>query len=72
MAPKDVSVRPTDPEASWVNPDDLPPNISPLERAIIAARNIRLWTDWMLKEVGPAPEKGSELIDVGAEGKDGS
>lgn len=45
----------------YTRPDDVPPELTPLERAVIAARQIRLWADWLL-EIGPAPPKSDTLM----------
>ncbi len=50
--------------AAWVNPQEVPSDMTILERTIIAARNIRLWSEWLLEATGPAPEKGHSLVDV--------
>lgn len=59
-----VASRVSDPDTEWINPHDVWPDISAIERAIIAARNIRLWAEWLLESAGPAPEKGKSLVDV--------
>lgn len=59
------SNRKTDPRRDQIwNPEDVPPDITPLERARIAASNIRIWADWLLIQKGPAPEKSDNLMDA--------
>jgi hypothetical protein len=67
---------PTDPadspeDVEFWRPDLVPPDLKPIERAIIAARNVRAWANWLL-ETGPAPEQSDDLKDVGREGEAGS
>jgi hypothetical protein len=57
-----------DAEPEFWRPDDVPPDLEPLERARIAARNVRAWANWLLK-TGPAPKTGHRLVDVGEEGE---
>lgn len=62
MMPDDV-----EDEIKYFRPEDVPRDLTPTERNIIAARNMRRWADFLLEE-GPAPEKGDKLVDVVAEG----
>jgi hypothetical protein len=64
-------VVPSEDREEWIDPTTLPPNLSQLDRAVIAARNIRRWADWLLEAPSPAPERGDQLVDVGEE-KDSS
>jgi len=50
----------------YLRPSDVPPNLTPLERAKTAAANIRIWADWLLQE-GPAPKKSDVLTDASKE-----
>jgi hypothetical protein len=53
-------------DREYNRPEDVPPDLTPLERAIIASRNVIRWAAWSL-ETGPAPEIGDKLVDVGPE-----
>jgi hypothetical protein len=50
-------------EQTYGNPEEVPGDLAPLERAIVAARQIRLWATWLL-ETGPAPPKSDELTEA--------
>jgi hypothetical protein len=52
----------------YFRPDDVPPDLTPLERSVVAARNVRAWADWLL-ETGPMPPQSDTLTDVGPEDK---
>jgi hypothetical protein len=64
MTSDDDMVR--DGDVTYWKPDDVPPDLTPIERSIIAARNVRAWADWLL-ETGPAPAKTDALTDIGPE-----
>lgn len=51
-------------------PEDVPPDLDPLARARIAARNVRAWADWLL-ETGPSPPQSSGLTDIGPQKGEG-
>ena len=50
-------------DVKYWRPAHVPPELEPLERARIAAANIRIWADWLL-ETGPALEKTDTLKDA--------
>jgi hypothetical protein len=54
----------SDDDVLYWRPEDIPPNLTPLERAMIVARNVRRWANFLLEE-GPAPRVSDELTDVG-------
>lgn len=58
------------PPVDYYRPAEVPPDLTPLERALIAARQIRLWADWLL-EVGPAPPQTGELTEATEATSDG-
>lgn len=55
-------------EVFFWRPEEVPPELTPLERARIAALNVRMWCDWLLAGPGPAPKKGVLTDASGEEG----
>lgn len=59
-------------DLEYFRPEDVPDDLSPIEKGVVALRNIKAWAAWWESEAVKPPPIGGELMDVGDQSSKGS